>query len=151
MAEVKTYKCDICGEVYHRGEGEDHFMRIIHQPSDENSGKKFDYEFLCDDCIAEINKVIDNPSIINNLIIERSAEREHRHSIESCLDRIRIVFAFGGFPYTVWGGTKDKYEEMTKAFIEEYEDLTKSRTIWLRVSMVLVGVCLGLLACLIGG
>jgi uncharacterized protein Usg len=67
MAEVKTYKCDICGKVYHREENEDHFMTITHQPLDGEKEEKFEYQYLCDGCIRNVHEVIDNPELLKHM------------------------------------------------------------------------------------
>lgn len=63
MANLKTYKCDICGKVYH-DESWDKNNRIVveHWVDDE---KSIDiYNDVCTECMEVINRVVDSPSIL---------------------------------------------------------------------------------------
>ena len=88
MAEVKTYKCDICGEIYHREENDTHFMTIVEQPLDEDTTKRFEYQYICDDCMDNVHRIIDNPKILDNMI---SANDDYRGYISGYKNHIRRI------------------------------------------------------------
>lgn len=67
MSEVKTYKCDVCGKVYHVDENYGTCMTIFDESIDEDSRHITGYEHICPDCTEVINKVIGNPGIIDDL------------------------------------------------------------------------------------
>lgn len=152
MAEVRSYKCDICGEVYHVEEGIKEFMNIAYaRGTDENVYIEAKFDHICPDCRNTIRKCISNPKIIDELHENIDELLEKKHKLEDCLKKIRVQYNFGDFTGFAFGGWNyvEKYEELANACVEEYADLKKSHMIWKRVAFAAIGLVVGVIGVLI--
>ena len=79
MAEVKTYKCDICGKTFVVDENDREFMNILTGEVDKESRESKAYNDICPDCYNAIKKVIDDPDIIQKMYNEIQAKFDHEN------------------------------------------------------------------------
>jgi rubredoxin len=139
MAEVKTYKCDICGNVYHVDDGDEKLMTINYKVDSENEGK---FEHICDECMGMIHACLRDPDILDDNKKELDKVREEKGKLKSC---IKELYRFID-PNNVWRNTfifsKDP-DEMTTEIIDEFEELEKSRRVWRIVASMGIGAFIG--------
>lgn len=97
MAEVKTYKCDICGEVYHVDDSQEN--RVMDLADITNGNKSRDvkhYEHICDKCAGEIRSIIRNPELLSELYKESKLYRE-------------LAVEYAGYLRDVYGESCESY------------------------------------------
>lgn len=132
MAEVKTYKCDICGEVYHEEENYKHFMHIEDEYRTREEGSVKHYEHICPDCRENVCKCIDKPDIIN--VLSNKSYKRHsallsiEHKIKHLRDRL---CGWKGYVVIDWD---EEAAETINVYVDEietaYNKTEKSRNIW---------------------
>ena len=89
MANVTTYKCDICGEIYQVDENYKDFMNIIHNRKVEGEIKYDCFTDICPGCARTIGKCIKNPRIIDELHYKISEISSFKHSLAHYIDRLK--------------------------------------------------------------
>ena len=139
MAEVKTYKCDICGKVYHVDENVEH--RVMDLAGITNGDESRDvkhYEHICEECAGKIRRVIEDPKVFEELDEKICEQLKEKYHYKSLLDRIFSVIPLK-FSTRLYASSERKTDEA----IEKIEDLEKSRDIWKRVASVTIGLLIG--------
>ena len=87
MSELKTYKCDICSNIYYSDEAEATFS-IIHERELLIGKGSRTYDHVCPDCLVNINKMLDNPTIIDDLIAKKNEFVKRVDKLESAIKYI---------------------------------------------------------------
>ena len=139
MAEVKTYKCDICGKVYHVDDNDEKVMTINYKVDNENEGK---FEHICNKCMSMIHQFILDPNYMDCLKEDLGKNVELKHKFASCVSDIYRKVCSGGEWRPIWGCGVDT-EEQTKEIIEAYDELEKSCRVWRIVASMGIGAFIG--------
>lgn len=145
MAEVKTYKCDVCEKIHYE-ESWDRETRIIIEGWNEDEKYMNIYNHVCPECKEAIDKVIDSPSILEDMDKEIAGLHEvanevigDRNALEEYINRIRREFieVIDGIPvllqiprYRGLHGCKKAMEEC----MDEIMELKESKQRWKAVS-----------------
>jgi hypothetical protein len=143
MSKVESYKCDICGEVYHV-DHENHSFVIIHTGSaniDESSTKSF--EHICPECCKNVNTYIDNPNIVHETNQKLYNETRARQKLEGCISKIGHKF---WHIRSFWYGECDCkfYDDYTQDIIREIIAQEKASYKWKRIAKIFIALSIGL-------
>ena len=118
--EVKSYKCDICGEVYHVNPNTNDWVIVNVHTKDKGDT----YEHLCPKCAGFIKGYILDPSNEDILYNETRAIRR----LETCLSGILHKFnRCRSFWYGRGIEDPEYYDCITDRIIEDINDLERSR------------------------
>jgi hypothetical protein len=147
MAEVKSYKCDMCGKVYHRDENDKSWMRIVYNPTDDEV-KRFDYEHICPECERTIGSVIHDPDIIKNYKESLKDAEKNLSGFKRLFTKIHDKLYPLLSMHSLWTSVNDPdyYEErVVDPIINKCDTLETSRDRWKRAAICLIGAVVGLL------
>ena len=153
MSNVRTFKCDICGKVYHVGENDVPYMNIIREEYDKDDPMvihKTQYNHICPDCDDVISKVIANPGIIEEL---ENDKNEALHNLSGFKD---LIYKIHNKLYTYcsfWWGINDPsyHKDNVDEFIKQYDELKLSCDKRLKVIKWLSAICGLLFGIILGG
>ncbi len=136
--EVKTFKCDICGEVYHVAEE--------HNESVTMNVYGGTYNHLCPKCQGYIKAYITKPEIAE----EARKARRAVSRLENCLSRIgHQFFPIRSFWYGEGIDIPEYYDSYTDTVMDEidelkdYKERSRKQMIVIRVLGCLLGMCIG--------
>ena len=123
MAEVKTYKCDICGQVYHVDENVEHGVMDL---TDVTSGDVEHYKHICNKCAGVIRRVVKDPNFIGKLLESQNETVRDKRKYADLLTR--IIRKITGEPLIYYHFAN--YEQETDEAIIKLGELEKSRDDW---------------------
>lgn len=155
MAEVKTYKCDICGEVYHVEDELNECVTIVHEICEED-GRDIDYyKHICPHCRGVILEIIRNPDAIekmdarmDELSADASSKRTYSYRLENLIKELRDdicgwVCWYGEYDY-------DCLNIMSADIKREHNEVKSSRCRWRALALgLLTGMLIALMLKLI--
>lgn len=148
MANVKTYKCDICGKVYH-DESWDKNNRIVieHWVDDEKSMDI--YNHACTECVDVIKEVIHNPDTLKNKDKAIGALQDtvkkvdnDKYTLVKYINAIRNKFIepINDVPILLqkrhYYGVEGCEKAMNECF-DEIKDLKESKRLWKSAAILL--------------
>lgn len=138
MSEVKTFKCDICGDIHHSF-ADTHEITVFVK---DREGNNKCYQHICPSCENNIHKVIDNPSVIDDLIVDKDETRGYMYILETYIDSIKYTLFGITMPRFFMGLSKRKkyYKEMTDEITTECEKIIKFRDRWFTVGIISIGI-----------
>lgn len=158
MSKVNSFKCDICGEVYHVTEGVPNEYIIMHKHRvSADEGEVTSYEHICPTCEGNIRMLLDDPTLIDEQEETIDSTREFanklRVSIRSLHRTIHGIFA-------VLPEDDIEYEAAVKCAEEIFNDRKKqlnelsdvrdglsnriNTQLWaIRILALLLGLCMG--------
>ena len=125
MSEVRTCKCDICGEVFHVVPNE-HVKYHMSREYEENGEKAVKlYTDICPRCCRNVYDIIKDPEIIQK-------EYRSRRKLEDCMCQI---FRLGNRVASFWFGAAEPsepsyYEDIKEDIINNYKSMEKSKDKW---------------------
>lgn len=145
--EVKSYKCDICGTVYHVEECDPSFVVIETSELSDDILKQQRYTCLCPKCQSYIKEYIGNPAIAEKQYKNRRAVQK----LEDCLRELyNKVSSFHTFWYGAgvdapeyYDGVKDQIIEYIDEKNAEHEKRINTQLWTIRVLSCLLGICIG--------
>lgn len=140
MAEVKTYKCDICGKVYHDDSLSTKYERIIIEHWDDGEKTTDIYSDICTGCMHKIYEVIKEPDIIEDLEDKLRTKSMFVEQLESIIKSMRDVVC-GYNSWEIYSDYNSRYEymrNMGSAIMTKYDEMDKSRKHW-KAAAVLLG------------
>lgn len=142
MAEVKTFKCDICGKVYYSDDVKKE-VKLTTKVMDEDSVECEVYDHVCPKCVGNITHYIADPGIVEK---HHKTDRA-RQKLEDCLARLYHLTTHRSF----WHGSVDLdyYDEMAEEVENDYKDMEKSRDLWKRLASLFIGLTTGMIIGLI--
>lgn len=143
MSEIKTLKCDICGEVYHYDEKETSLF-IVSKEHGEYIKK---YEDICPDCTKNILALMKKPNILKELSTESFRRLSYNLKLESILKKLKDNIC----GWDIWpildndefDVKHEYYKQLSKNIEDTHAKTLKSRNIWFRVSVILIGFIVG--------
>lgn len=148
MANLKTYKCDICGKVYH-DESCDKNNRIVveHWVDDEKTTDI--YNDVCTECMEAMDKVMQNPDILENKNKTIAALQEEmkevdndKYTLESYINRIyreflEVTYATSAFlTSSRYYGVHGCQKAIDECF-DKIRDLKASKQRWKEAAILL--------------
>ena len=148
MAEVKTYKCDICGEVYHVKEDDRNFIKIIHsKQAEEDEVEVTHYDHVCPYCGGEVVRFLDDPAIINNLMIEKGDAENFIRILEDIIKTLSDKICGYRWWHTFYSKSNihDYCKEMSDDIEFKFKRTRKACYIWKFVALTFIGVYIGTL------
>lgn len=131
MAEVKTYKCDICGKVY-RDESCDKNNRIVVERWVDDEKTTDIYNDVCTECIHRIYEVIKEPDIIEDLEDKLRTKSMFEEQLESIIKSMRDAVC-GFNSWEIYSDYNSRYEymrNMGSAIMTKCDEMDKSRKHW---------------------
>lgn len=155
MAEVKTYKCDICGEVFHAdGEYGDRIAMISEGLSkDEENLKR--YNHLCPKCMETICNVIKEPGMVDELRGKIHTQFGEMNELKSLLHQLCIAVG-AVLPYGVYSPDSTDYEvsvgdamDRIKVLKCEKHDLNEQLLKLRKITSCAIGLAFGMAITLI--
>ena len=152
MAEVKTYKCDICGEVYHVGEDIKAFMNIEYaRGTDENVYIEAKFNHICPECRNTICKCINKPKIIDELHEKTEDLAKIKHTLRNYIDRLKPMLDDGLRQSLLYADYSklETYDRIVIGANDSYERMEKSCAIWKRIAFAAIGLLIGVIGGLI--
>lgn len=122
--EIKSFKCDICGEVYHVAEEEQQEFLTIHKYCVcPDEGEVTSYKHICPGCTNYITAYINDPTIKETQYKVRRAVSK----LEDCLARLlRSVSEFHPFWYGSGVENPEYYDEITDDIVRNIDELKES-------------------------
>lgn len=143
MAEVKTYKCDICGEVYHVEELHIDSINIVHKIMTKDEADSTYYKHICPHCQGVILEIIRNPDAIEKMDQEISELHEEANKKINKLykysDNLEVMIKqlndkTCGYNYWPCLGIVDDHTNYFKRMCDDigvgYSKIVNSRNMW---------------------
>lgn len=78
MAEIKTYRCDICGKVYHSDEVKTEVVLAI-KPESEDAKS---YDHICNECLCILSLLLADPNVIKEEWRKRDESNAYGYELE---------------------------------------------------------------------
>lgn len=144
--EVKTFKCDICGEVYHVEEEVVDKITVYRDVVVNGELESIRYKHICPDCGKIINRFVNKPEIAE----EARKTRRAVHKLEDCLHTINNkLFFLKSFWFGAGIEQPEYYDDFTDDIVrkidelKEYKERSHKQMITIRVLVCLLGMCIG--------
>lgn len=145
MAEVLTYKCDVCGKVYHvDGDNQQRMVIVNNAPNDEKH-----YNHICPKCIANVEHLLKKPDEHNNREAILDTARRYAYRLEYLIKDIsnsvcgnRCWFSFNE------SFSEPEYELYKNAINDvenQYNKTKKLYNIWMVIGCSFMGAFIVLL------
>lgn len=141
--EVKSYKCDICGKVYHVEEDDPSFVVIETSELSDDILKQQRYTCLCPKCQSYIKEYMGNPEIAETQYKRRRALSKLEDCIRSIFNRVSPFRSY-------WCGAgienPEYFDELTEDIIKAIDERAEKyqKHMWvIRILSVLLGMCVG--------
>lgn len=148
MAEVKTYKCDICGKVWTADP--DDRRRIVMTRQPEKNGRVINYDDICPDCVSMLNECIEDPTILISLRQQMDREHNQNHKdiyvYKSLIGKIYREITHGSLLLYHSDGAEEyeAYAEKILEEVREMKDLHKGVLKWKRIAGSAIGFAIGM-------
>ena len=143
MAEVKTYKCDVCGEVFHADGEYGHRIAIISEglSKDEENLKR--YNHLCPKCTGTIVNVIEDPDVIRDLEKEVHTKVKYIDGYVSLLGS--IYNKLKDYPLMrYYSDNPSQYADNVKWCLDEIDNRECELLKWKRITDGVIGFAVGI-------
>lgn len=144
--EVKSYKCDICGKVYHVDPETNDWVMITTSERNDDIVDQTNYDHLCPDCMKNIKAYINKPEIAE----EARKTRRAVSKLEDCLHRIsNRVFFLKSFWFGAGIDAPEHYDDFTDDIVKkidelaEYQERSRKQMIVIRVLAGVIGFFIG--------
>ena len=116
MAEIKTYKCDICGGVYHYDKNDYNNMVCV-------TDRFAEYHHICEKCSENIRKVIEDPKAFEKLSENMKTELRGRLEYKHALGVVYMKTTRDMFPF-------HDPEQLAEKIIDKFKEVNNSRDNW---------------------
>lgn len=127
MAEVKTYKCDVCEKIHYE-ESWNRETRIIIEGWNEDGKYMNIYNHVCPECKEAIDKIIDSPSILDTRC-------KHIDCLEGKLAHLRTLL--NKIHYRMDGYPCISADTIAENCISTYSELKESEQRWKAIAILL--------------
>lgn len=137
MSELKTFKCDACGEVYH---SDDRTTRIIMSFGDEDKT----YGHVCPKCLDRIATTLASPCAFEQLKAEKDRAINYAYNLEHVIKDLRDKI--GGWWH--WPGfhfsddavlALEHWKGVAKEIETKYTETKNSMLKWRLSTIALIG------------
>jgi hypothetical protein len=139
MAEVLTYKCDVCGKVYHvDGDNQQRMVIVNNAPNDEKH-----YNHICPKCIANVECLLKNPDECSNREAKLNTVRRYAYRLEYLIKDISDSVC----GCRCWYGFNESFSEPEYEFFKDaindvkkqYNKINKLYKIWMVIGYSFIG------------
>ena len=138
--EVKTFKCDICGEAFYSSNDKPGFGVHMFPIGKVDATDKYDH--VCPKCASVIDEIIRHPDVLKNERGDRAKAEVYADDLEYTINDLHND-VFGEYHMLMGYRTRayalSRFKEMCKEIKTEYFKLKKSHLIWKTIAFALIG------------
>lgn len=139
MAEVKTYKCDICGKIHYDESCEKNDRIVIEHWGDDEKSTDI-YNNICTGCIHKIYEVIKEPDIFEDIEDKLRTKTMFVEQLESIIKSMRDAVC-GWDSWEIYTDCNSRYEymrNMGSAIMTKCDEMRESEQRW-KAAAILLG------------
>ena len=145
MSELKTFRCDICKQIYHSDEVRGTLTIKYECDDDRLNGE---YKHICPHCAGVIGKLLPNPTLLEQLTVEKERATNYACNLEHIIKTIRdTVCGWHSWPMFHFSDDAiqalDHWKGVAKEIKTKYAETKNSMLKWRLSTIALIGTIVG--------